>query len=64
MVATSCDWLEEHPNYEKLTQFTKIGELTLTGGETAAEISAYDPDTKQLFVVNAVKSAIDDGEPV
>lgn len=58
-LATSCEWLVEHPNYEKLTRFTKVGELTLTGGETAAEISAYDPDTKKLFVVNAVKSAID-----
>lgn len=58
-IATSCDRFEDHPNYEKLTRFTKVGEVALAGGETAAEISAYDPETKRLFVVNAVKSAID-----
>jgi DNA-binding beta-propeller fold protein YncE len=31
----------------------------LEGGATAAEISAYDPRTKKLFVINAVKAAID-----
>jgi hypothetical protein len=60
IVASSCEWLDENPGYyEKLTQFTEVDELMLTGGETAAEISAYDADTKKLFVVNAVKSSID-----
>jgi hypothetical protein len=56
---TSCEWLEEHKGYEKITAFTKIGEIALTGGATAAEISAFDPETNRLFVVNAVKSGID-----
>ena len=56
---TSCEWLEEHKGYEKITAFTQIGDIALTGGETAAEISAFDSKTNRLFVVNAVKSAID-----
>lgn len=57
---SSCDFYEDHhPPHEKLTLFTQIGSLSLVGGETAAEISAYDPDTKKLFVINAVKNAID-----
>lgn len=57
---TSCQWLDEHPgNHEEITQFVRVDELELAGGETAAEISAYDPKTKKLFVINAVKAAID-----
>lgn len=56
---TSCDFFEDHPPHEEITFFTKIGSLSLAGGETAAEISAYDPETKKLFVINAVKGAID-----
>jgi hypothetical protein len=57
---TSCDlYNDHHPPSQKLTQFIQIGSIELTGGETAAEISAYDPKTKRLFVVNATKSAID-----
>ena len=56
---TSCEWLEEHKGYEKITAFTEIGDIALTGGETAAEISAFDSKTNRLFVVNAVKSGID-----
>lgn len=56
---TSCEWLEEHKNHEKLTVFTQVGSIALSGGETAAEISAFDAKTNKLFVVNAVKSAID-----
>jgi hypothetical protein len=44
---------------EDPSAFSEIGGIQLTGGETAAEISAYDPKTKRLFVVNAVKAAID-----
>ncbi|MBT1708421.1 choice-of-anchor I family protein [Fulvivirgaceae bacterium PWU5] len=44
---------------ENPAAFNSISEITLVGGETAAEISAYDPATKKLFVVNAVSSAID-----
>jgi DNA-binding beta-propeller fold protein YncE len=59
-LVSSCEWLDEHhSNHERLTIFTKVDDLALAGGETAAEISAYDPETKKLFVVNAVKSAID-----
>ncbi len=56
---TSCEWLEEHKGHEKITAFTQIGDISLTGGGTAAEISAFDSKTNRLFVVNAVKSAID-----
>lgn len=56
---TSCEWLEEHRNHEKLTAFTQVGNISLFGGETAAEVAAFDAKTKKLFVVNAVKSAID-----
>lgn len=57
---SSCN-LHEHPRppHEEYTYFTQIGSIGLDGGETAAEISAYDPKTKKLFVINAVKSAID-----
>jgi hypothetical protein len=57
---SSCDLYEDHhPPHEELTLFTQIGSINLVGGETAAEVSAYDPLTKKLFVINAVKSAID-----
>lgn len=57
---TSCELFDDHhPPFEKITQFIEIGSINLVGGATAAEISAYDPKTKMLFVVNAVKSAID-----
>src|SRR5688572_30584885 len=44
---------------ENPSTFKEIDELTLSGGETAAEISTYDPLTKKLFVVNAVSASID-----
>lgn len=44
---------------EDASSFVKMSEIILEGGETAAEISAYDPKTKKLFVTNAVKLAID-----
>ncbi|MCI0752067.1 MAG: alkaline phosphatase, partial [Flammeovirgaceae bacterium] len=45
---------------EDPSTFSEVGTTTLVGGEGAAEISAYDPQTKQLFVVNnAGSSAID-----
>ncbi|RAV98198.1 choice-of-anchor I family protein [Pseudochryseolinea flava] len=39
--------------------FKEVDEIQLVGGATAAEISAFDPKTKRLFVINAVKAAID-----
>jgi hypothetical protein len=56
---SSCDWQEGPQPPDGSTFFTQIESLSLTGGATAAEISAFDPKTKKLFVVNAVKSAID-----
>lgn len=44
---------------ENPSTFKEIDELTLVGGETAAEISTFDPHSKKLFVVNAVSAAID-----
>lgn len=59
LFVTSCNDPGEHPPYENYTLFTEVGRIKLVGGETAAEISAYDPKTKRLFVINAVKPAID-----
>lgn len=56
---TSCQWFEDHDPQEEISKFTQVGSIELTGGETAAEISAFDPKTNRLFVVNAVKSTID-----
>jgi len=57
---SSCDLYEHHrPPHEKLTLFTQIDAISIAGGATAAEISAYDPETKKLFVVNSTKDAID-----
>ena len=36
---------------ENASTFSEISSITI-GGEAAAEISAFDPDTKKLFVVN------------
>lgn len=60
LIVTACDPFQHHPNPgENFSLFTKIDEIQLQGGNTAAEISAYDPKTKRLFVVNAVKQGID-----
>jgi len=37
---------------EDPADFSEVGEIALSGGAGAAEISAYDPATKNLFVVN------------
>lgn len=37
---------------EETSTFEEIAEIELSGGEGAAEISAFDPETKLLFVVN------------
>lgn len=42
-----------------LSSFIEVSEILLDGGETAAEISAYDPKTKKLFVTNAAENRID-----
>lgn len=59
LTLSSCQLWEEKPRHEKISTFTQTDEIELAGGETAAEISAYDPLTKKLFVINAVKSSID-----
>jgi hypothetical protein len=56
---TSCHEPGEHPSNKDIGLFSEVDRIQLTGGATAAEISAYDPKTKKLFVINAVKSAID-----
>ncbi|MGC3943095.1 MAG: choice-of-anchor I family protein [Chryseolinea sp.] len=57
---SSCQYFEDRPgNHEKYTQFVRVDEIELAGGETAAEISAFDSKTNRLFTVNAVKGAID-----
>lgn len=59
LTLSSCQLWEEKPGHEKISTFVQTDEIELAGGETAAEISAYDPLTKKLFVINAVTSAID-----
>ncbi|MBT1704054.1 choice-of-anchor I family protein [Chryseosolibacter indicus] len=59
LFVTSCNDPGEHPPHENYTLFTEVDRIQLVGGTTAAEISAYDPKTKKLFVINAVKAAID-----
>ncbi|MEJ7646449.1 MAG: choice-of-anchor I family protein [Chryseolinea sp.] len=56
---SSCQWFEDHKPHEEISKFTQIGNIALTGGETAAEISAFDQKTNRLFVVNAAKASID-----
>lgn len=41
-----------HAARQESTTFSEIASLPIGGGEGAAEISAYDPATKKLFVVN------------
>ncbi|MEL7145712.1 MAG: choice-of-anchor I family protein [Bacteroidota bacterium] len=52
---------------ENPSSFTRINNITI-GGEGAAEIAAYDPATKQLFVVNNADDSridvIDFSDPV
>ena len=53
---TSCqefldEWKKGDPIKKNLPTFKEVGQITL-GGEGAAEISAYDPDTQRLFVVS------------
>jgi DNA-binding beta-propeller fold protein YncE len=55
----SCDPDRIKGPKENAASFREVGEITLEGGETAAEISAFDPKTKKLFVTNATKPAID-----
>jgi hypothetical protein len=61
LFVASCGDDDNHGGYpnENAAAFREIGEVQLEGGATAAEISAYDPKTKKLFVINAVKAAID-----
>ncbi len=47
------------PVFAQIDQLTRIGGFDTTLGEGAAEIVAYDPGTRRLFVVNAVAASID-----
>lgn len=58
-VLVSCDPDRIKGPQENTASFKEVGQIILTGGETAAEISAFDPKTKKLFVTNATKPAID-----
>lgn len=52
LAACSKDDAKEQIVKEDPSSFTEAGTLSLEGGKGAAEISAYDPSTKRLFVVN------------
>ena len=52
----SDDPIESTPTSLNLV---KIGSYTHTGGEAAAEIPAYDPQSKRLFVVNGALGSVD-----
>jgi DNA-binding beta-propeller fold protein YncE len=58
-VAACTDDDGPEPPPENPSAFDEIDELQLSGGVTAAEISAYDPETKKLFIVNAASASID-----
>ncbi|MEL7003686.1 MAG: hypothetical protein AAFN93_13270, partial [Bacteroidota bacterium] len=45
---------------EDESSFASVGDITLAGGEGAAEISAFDPSTGYLFVVNNSTSSVID----
>jgi hypothetical protein len=58
LVMLSCNKIDlrvnkggSHPSEKESTTFTEIGSIDLGEGG-ASEISAYDPLTKRLFVVN------------
>lgn len=55
----SCFEHGPHGPKEDASSFIQVGDITLEGGETAAEISAYDSRTKLLFVTNATKPGIE-----
>ncbi len=59
LLLVSCDPDKIKGPKENAASFKEVGEITLAGGETAAEISAFDPKTNKLFVTNATKPAID-----
>lgn len=67
MFTVGCDDLPTTENGEggsgtidqRFEAFGEISQVQLEGGETAAEISAYDAITKKLFVCNATKPGID-----
>ena len=49
---------DQEPTPVALTM-SKIGGFTHTGGATSAEIAAYDPASKRLFVVNGAQGTVD-----
>lgn len=51
---------DESTATEDESSFASIGDITLVGGEGAAEISAFDPSTGYLFVVNNSTSSVID----
>lgn len=59
-MAVSCDDSDETTINEDPGTFKELDDIELTGGEAAAEISAYDPATKQLFVVNNADGSVVD----
>jgi DNA-binding beta-propeller fold protein YncE len=60
VMVVSCDDNDEKAINEDPGTFKEQDDIELTGGEAAAEISAYDPATKQLFVVNNANGSVID----
>lgn len=60
VMVVSCDDNDETTINEDPGTFKELDDIELTGGEAAAEISAYDPATKQLFVVNNAEGSVVD----
>lgn len=57
LIAVSC---QTQPLEDQINSFVEIGEINIEGGNLAAEISAYDEDTRKLFVTNnAVGNRVD-----
>lgn len=57
LLVASC---HKKTSEERTNTFIEIGEINIEGGNLAAEISAYDEDTRKLFVTNnAVGNRVD-----
>lgn len=55
----ACGGGDEEERTPASLTLSKIGGFTHTGGETSAEITAFDPGSKRLFVVNGALGTVD-----
>lgn len=59
-VLSACGGMEEPPKGPPVgLELEKIGGFTHAGGEASAEITAFDPISQRLFVVNGALASVD-----